>query len=63
MLSEYVGEKEFLKGVSVYLKKHSYKNTVSSDLWAGVSEATGVYPLFAEQALFTDCVQARMSTR
>ncbi|KZV77286.1 hypothetical protein PENSPDRAFT_568462 [Peniophora sp. CONT] len=41
MLSEYVGEKEFLKGVSVYLKKHSYKNTVSSDLWAGVSEATG----------------------
>ena len=43
MLSEYVGEKEFLKGVSLYLKKHSYKNTVSADLWAGVSEATGVY--------------------
>lgn len=41
MLSEYVGEEEFLKGVSIYLKKHSYKNTVSADLWAGVSEATG----------------------
>ena len=42
MLSEYVGEDKFLKGVSLYLKKHSYKNTVSADLWAGVSEATGV---------------------
>jgi len=41
MLSHYVGEEKFLKGVSIYLKKHLYANTVSKDLWEGISEATG----------------------
>jgi aminopeptidase 2 len=41
MLSDYVGEEVFLKGVSVYLKKHLYGNTVSQDLWNGISEAVG----------------------
>lgn len=41
MLSEYVGEEKFLKGVSVYLKRHLYDSTVSKDLWDAISEATG----------------------
>lgn len=41
MLSNYVGEETFLKGVSIYLKKHLYKNTVSQNLWDGISEAAG----------------------
>jgi aminopeptidase 2 len=41
MLSDYVGERAFLKGVSIYLKKHLYGNTVSKDLWDGISEAVG----------------------
>ena len=42
MLSQYVGEEKFLKGVSIYLKKHLYGNAIPEDLWAGISEATGV---------------------
>jgi aminopeptidase 2 len=42
MLSKYVGEDKFLKGVSLYLKKHLYSNTVSDDLWEGIGEATGL---------------------
>jgi aminopeptidase 2 len=41
MLSEHVGEDRFLKGVSIYLKKHLFANSVSRDLWEGISEATG----------------------
>lgn len=41
MLSKYVGEDKFLKGVSLYLKKHLYSNTVSRHLWEGIGEATG----------------------
>ncbi|KZS95403.1 hypothetical protein SISNIDRAFT_438916 [Sistotremastrum niveocremeum HHB9708] len=41
MLSAYLGEEAFLKGVSVYLKKHLFGNTVTNDLWDGISEATG----------------------
>ena len=43
MLSKFVGEDKFLKGVSLYLKKHVYSNTVSRDLWEGIGEATGIY--------------------
>lgn len=42
MLSEYVGEDKFLKGVSIYLNAHLFGNTVTSDLWEGVSAATGI---------------------
>ncbi|KAI0779918.1 peptidase family M1-domain-containing protein [Fomes fomentarius] len=42
MLSSYVGEERFMKGVSLYLKKHQYKNTVTKDLWAGIQAATGL---------------------
>ncbi len=33
MLAEYLGPEDFRKGLSHYLKKHSYKNTVTTDLW------------------------------
>jgi aminopeptidase 2 len=41
MLANWVGEEHFLKGVSLYLKKRLYGNSVSKDLWDGISEATG----------------------
>ena len=41
MLAAYVGEDRFLKGVSIYLKKHTYKNSVTKDLWEGIQAATG----------------------
>jgi aminopeptidase 2 len=42
MLSSVVGEDRFLKGVSIYLKKHLYGNSVTADLWEGIKEASGV---------------------
>lgn len=33
MLSLYIGEDKFKEGLSNYLKKHSYKNTKTTDLW------------------------------
>ncbi|GLB35338.1 putative aminopeptidase [Lyophyllum shimeji] len=42
MLSNYVGEDLFLKGVSLYLKKKLYANSVTTDLWEGISTATGI---------------------
>ncbi len=42
MLASYVGEDRFLKGVSIYLKKHTYKNSVTKDLWEGIQAATGM---------------------
>ena len=41
MLSHYVTEEKFLKGVSIYLKKHLYANSVTRDLWEGIAEASG----------------------
>ncbi len=33
MLAEYIGERDFRDGLRYYLKKHSYKNTLTTDLW------------------------------
>ncbi|KAJ7242384.1 ERAP1-like C-terminal domain-containing protein [Mycena haematopus] len=41
MLSEYIGEDRFLKGVSMYLKAHLYGNSVTRDLWNGISASSG----------------------
>lgn len=41
MLCHYVGEEIFLKGVSIYLKKRLYANSVTQDLWDGIAEASG----------------------
>lgn len=42
MLSFYVGEDKFLAGVSAYLKKKLYGNSVTRDLWNGISSTTGL---------------------
>ncbi|KAJ6546483.1 leucyl aminopeptidase [Mycena vulgaris] len=42
MLCDYVGEEKFLKGVSLYLKRNLFGNTVTNDLFEGISAATGV---------------------
>ncbi|CAI6095111.1 unnamed protein product [Clonostachys chloroleuca] len=41
MISVYLGEEVFLKGVTQYLKTHAYGNTQSIDLWRALSEASG----------------------
>jgi aminopeptidase 2 len=41
MLSRYTTVEKFLKGVSIYLKKHLYANSVTKDLWEGIAEASG----------------------
>jgi aminopeptidase N len=33
MVAEYIGDKNFRDGLRHYLKKHSYKNTKTTDLW------------------------------
>ncbi|ESK95223.1 leucyl aminopeptidase [Moniliophthora roreri MCA 2997] len=42
MLSAHVGEEQFLKGVSMYMKDNLYGNTVTRDLWKGISAVTGI---------------------
>lgn len=41
MISRWLGEDTFIKGVSNYLKKHKWGNTQTSDLWEALSEASG----------------------
>lgn len=41
MISRWLGEDTFIKGVSNYLKKHKFGNTKTSDLWESLSEASG----------------------
>ncbi|CAG1976831.1 unnamed protein product [Fusarium graminearum] len=41
MISKYLGEDVFLKGIRIYLDRHAYANTETTDLWAALSEASG----------------------
>jgi puromycin-sensitive aminopeptidase len=41
MLEQYLGEETFRDGIRRYLAAHSYANTVTRDLWAALSEASG----------------------
>ncbi|GMG19029.1 unnamed protein product [Ambrosiozyma monospora] len=41
MLANWLGEEDFIKGVSNYLKKHSYSNARTEDLWRSLSEVSG----------------------
>lgn len=41
MVSKFLGEDVFMEGIANYLKKHAYGNTVTSDLWAALSEHSG----------------------
>lgn len=38
MLKTFLGEEDFNKGISSYLKKYSYSNAVTNDLWQALSE-------------------------
>jgi len=41
MLEQYLGAETFRQGISSYLKKHSYANTVTTDLWDALEEVSG----------------------
>lgn len=41
MLWHYLGEENFRKGLSAYLKKHSYSNATSDDLWEALEKQSG----------------------
>lgn len=41
-MSESIGQKTFLKGVSNYLKKHSFSNATTNDLLSSISEVSNV---------------------
>jgi hypothetical protein len=41
MFAAHVGIDVFLKGLSTYLKRHLYGNTISQDLWHALSETAG----------------------
>ncbi|ELR17053.1 APM1 (AMINOPEPTIDASE M1), putative [Acanthamoeba castellanii str. Neff] len=41
MLSFYLTEEVFLKGLNLYLTRHSYANATSDDLWSALEEASG----------------------
>jgi len=40
MISEYIGEYKFKEGLRYYLKKHSYKNTKTIDLWSAFEKVS-----------------------
>lgn len=42
MLSSFVGDELFLKGISAYLKQHLYSNAGPDDLWTSISQVTGM---------------------
>ena len=41
MIEDHIGAEKFRAGVRAYMKKHAYGNTVSSDLWGALREASG----------------------
>ncbi len=41
MLEQYLGEEQFRDGVRLYLSRHAYGNTRTTDLWDALEEATG----------------------
>jgi puromycin-sensitive aminopeptidase len=41
MLEQYLGGKEFQRGIALYLRSHEYANAETTDLWDAIEEATG----------------------
>ncbi|WP_252901391.1 ERAP1-like C-terminal domain-containing protein [Vulcanisaeta sp. JCM 14467] len=41
MLENYVGEEDFRRGLSNYLRKYSYSNASEDDLWGSIEEVSG----------------------
>lgn len=42
MLEQWITPDAFREGVRIYLKRHAYGNTVTSDLWTALEEASGL---------------------
>ena len=40
MLHSYIGDDDFKKGMSLYLNRFQYRNTMTADLWASLEEAS-----------------------
>jgi puromycin-sensitive aminopeptidase len=40
MIEQFIGVEQFREGVGNYLRKHEYANTVTSDLWEGLDNAS-----------------------
>lgn len=40
MLEQYLGAEPFRRGISLYLSKHKYANTETTDLWDAIEEST-----------------------
>lgn len=40
MLEQFLGAEHFRRGISLYLSKHKYANTETTDLWDAIEEAT-----------------------
>ena len=40
MLHSYIGDEDFRKGMNLYLKRYSYANAETDDLWAALQEAS-----------------------
>ena len=41
MLEQYLGDETYRDGIRNYLRKHSYANTVTTDLWDAIEEVSG----------------------
>jgi puromycin-sensitive aminopeptidase len=41
MLEQYLGPDAFREGLRLYMRKHAYKNTETTDLWDALEEASG----------------------
>ncbi|ETV89177.1 hypothetical protein H257_00544 [Aphanomyces astaci] len=52
MLSEYLGKDVFYRGIQIYLKRFSYSNAVTIDLWEALEEASDL-PLSAMMNTWT----------
>lgn len=52
MLHSYIGDEDFRKGMNLYLKRHSYANAETEDLWAAL-EQTSKKPIGAVMSTWT----------
>ncbi len=53
MLENYLGEIPFRDGIRLYIKRHTYSNTTTADLWAAMEEVSGK-PVTAVAADWTE---------
>ncbi len=55
MLADWLGDANFIKGVSLYLKKHAWSNAKTSALWNALSQVSGK-DVEAIMKIWTECV-------